>query len=39
MEKPIILIVDDEPTNLAVLNQLLTPQYLVLACKSGAQAL
>ncbi len=34
-----ILIVDDEPANLAVLNQLLTPQYRVPACKSGEQAL
>ena len=39
MEKPTILIVDDESANLAVLNQLLTPQYRVLACKSGEQAL
>ena len=38
-EKPTILIVDDEPPNLAVLSELLTPAYRVLACKSGEQAL
>jgi CheY-like chemotaxis protein len=39
MTKPTILIVDDEPPNLAVLSELLTPDYHVLACKSGEQAL
>lgn len=39
MDKATILIVDDEPANLAVLNQLLMPDYRVLACKSGEQAL
>ncbi len=34
-----ILIVDDEPVNLAVLNQLLAPEFRVLACRTGAQAL
>jgi len=36
---PTILIVDDEPANLAVLSQLLSPTYRVRACKSGEQAL
>lgn len=39
MRQPTILIVDDEAPNLAVLSQLLTPQYRVLACKSGQKAL
>ncbi|MEN6437215.1 MAG: two-component system response regulator [Syntrophobacter sp.] len=34
-----ILIVDDEPTNLALLSRLLNPSYLVRACKSGEQAI
>ena len=34
-----ILIVDDEPTNLSVLNQLLSPEHTVRACRSGEQAL
>jgi len=34
-----ILIVDDEPTNLTVLNQLLSPEHTVRACRSGEQAL
>jgi putative two-component system response regulator len=36
---PILLVVDDEPTNLAVLSNLLRPSYTVRACKSGEQAL
>jgi putative two-component system response regulator len=36
---PTILIVDDEPANLAVLSALLRPQYTVRVCKSGPQAL
>lgn len=39
MEKPIILIVDDEPVNLAVLAELLRPEYRVRATTSGADAL
>jgi len=39
MSTPVILIVDDEPGNLAVLSQLLRPQYTVRVCKSGQQAL
>jgi putative two-component system response regulator len=39
MTQPTVLIVDDEPANLAVLNQLLSPQYRVMACKSGEKAL
>ncbi|ADW18651.1 response regulator receiver modulated metal dependent phosphohydrolase [Desulfobulbus propionicus DSM 2032] len=39
METPIVLVVDDEPTNLAVLANLLRPLYTVRACKSGEQAL
>jgi putative two-component system response regulator len=38
-DKPVILIIDDEPVNLAVLSQLLSPSYQVRACKSGEQAL
>ena len=34
-----VLIVDDEPTNLAVLSNLLAPSYTVRACKSGEQTL
>jgi putative two-component system response regulator len=34
-----ILIVDDEPANLSVLSQLLSPSYLVRACRSGEHAL
>jgi putative two-component system response regulator len=34
-----ILIVDDEPANIAVLNQLLSTKYRVLASKTGEQAL
>jgi len=39
MRSQTILIVDDEPANLTVLNQLLSPMYRVIACKSGEQAL
>lgn len=39
MTEPTILIVDDEPANLAVLSQLLSPHYRVKACKTGEQAL
>lgn len=39
MSNPVLLIVDDEPANLAVLSTLLCPQYTVRACKSGPQAL
>ncbi len=39
MVTPIILIVDDEPTNLTVLSALLRPSYTVRVCKSGPQAL
>lgn len=39
MPSSTILIVDDEPTNLSVLSQLLSPSYQVRACKSGEQAL
>ena len=38
MEKAVILIVDDEPTNISVLSQLLKETYRVRACKSGEQA-
>ena len=34
-----LLIVDDEPANLAVLSSLLRPNYTVRVCKSGPQAL
>lgn len=37
MEKPVILIVDDEPLNIAILSQLLKETYRVRACKSGVQ--
>ncbi|WP_028575962.1 response regulator [Desulfomicrobium escambiense] len=39
MNRPTILIVDDEPTNLSVFSQLLQPDYKVRVCKSGEQAL
>ena len=38
-ERSIILIVDDEPTNLAVLTQILQPYYRVRAARSGELAL
>ena len=34
-----ILVVDDEPINLAVLRKCLSPFFLVRACKSGEEAL
>ena len=37
--KPTLLIVDDQPENLAVLSALLQPYYLVRAVRSGQQAL
>nr|HIL76584.1 two-component system response regulator [Rhodospirillales bacterium] len=37
--KQTILIVDDEPTNLAVLNMLLSKDYTILAANSGIRAL
>ncbi len=39
MEKPELLIVDDEAINLAVLDNTLSPHYRVRACRSGEQAL
>lgn len=39
MNKPTILIVDDEPINLMVLDELLNSDYSVRACKSGEDAL
>lgn len=39
MTKATLLIVDDEPTNLAVLAELLRPQYRVRAARSGEAAL
>ena len=39
MTKATILIVDDDPTNLSVLSQLLRPQYQVRAANSGTAAL
>jgi len=39
MTKETILIVDDEPANLAVLTQLLQPQYRVRAVNSGSRCL
>ena len=37
--KSTLLIVDDQPENLAVLSTLLQPHYLVRAARSGQQAL
>jgi len=34
-----ILLVDDEPANLAILSQILSPMFRVLATKTGEQAL
>ena len=34
-----VLVVDDEPTNISILAQLLTPHYQVLVANSGARAL
>lgn len=39
MTNPIVLIADDEPANLAVLNQVLGSTYAVRVCKSGEQVL
>lgn len=39
MEKPKILIVDDEPINLTVLRKLLNPYFRVQVCKTGEGAL
>ncbi len=39
MEKPKILIVDDEPINLTVLRKLLNMRFQVQACKTGEEAL
>ncbi len=39
ISKSTILVVDDEPANLAILNQLLSPTFRVVASKSGEQAL
>ena len=39
MEKAVILIEDDEPTNISVLGRLLKDTYRVRACKSSEQAL
>jgi putative two-component system response regulator len=39
MAPPTVLVVDDEPLNLAVLSQLLSPPYRVLGARSGAAAL
>jgi len=37
MNKASILIVDDEPANIAVLSQMLNQEFTVFACKSGEQ--
>jgi putative two-component system response regulator len=39
MDKPIVLVVDDEPINITVLRKLLSPYYQVKACKTGEEAL
>jgi signal transduction histidine kinase/CheY-like chemotaxis protein len=39
MPSPVLLIVDDEPANLAVLGQVLQPRYRVRAATSGERAL
>ena len=39
MDKPVILIVDDEPVNLSVLSNTLSTGFQVRACKSGEDAL
>ncbi|MCZ2290484.1 MAG: response regulator [Burkholderiales bacterium] len=39
MSKPTVLVVDDEPLNVAVLSELLSPQYRVLGARSGPDAL
>ena len=37
--KKIVLVVDDEPLNIRILAEILSPQYRVLVAKSGSQAL
>jgi diguanylate cyclase (GGDEF)-like protein len=37
--KPVILAVDDERSNLALLNRILSPEYTLLVAKSGQEAL
>ena len=39
MESPIILCVDDEPINLAILKHVLKKQFEVVTCQSGMNAL
>ncbi|MFO1326221.1 MAG: response regulator [Rubrivivax sp.] len=39
MSKPTVLVVDDEPLNVAVLSELLCPEYRVLGARSGPIAL
>lgn len=39
MDKSTILIVDDQPVNLGILNELLKPHYHVRACRSGRAVL
>lgn len=39
MSQSTILLVDDEPANLAILSQILSPMFRVLATKTGEQAL
>lgn len=39
MSKPTVLVVDDEPLNVAVLSELLVPEYRVLGARSGGIAL
>jgi CheY-like chemotaxis protein len=39
LSKPTILVVDDEPLNVAVLSELLSPDYRVLGARSGPIAL
>ena len=39
MSKPTILVVDDEPMNVAVLSELLGTDHRVLGARSGATAL
>ena len=38
MDKPTILIVDDEPINLSMLKNLLADRYQIRACKRGEEA-
>jgi putative two-component system response regulator len=39
LRKPTVLVVDDEPLNVAVLSELLSPEYRVLGARSGPVAL